>query len=382
MVNPMTTLSQSFSFLPTTTSENVSQQIYLPKFAEAHSIAAFNSNEHSRTKQQIGITRQQQGTVSSYSTTTAQCQPQDPPNQIGISISEPLQIVKDTDGKQYIQLENGCYMEVSEDTNDGAGVNSTINVTDIPNENCPPTASITLEDIDQRLTRMEACLQKIFSFIADVSKYLEMRKEAVAPAASKRKKEDFEEVEKLFPINDDQQLQSFESSLKDAVFNGKMMRYVSTQYDLNGKRNGKTFIKILIRRLIAPNVLLPYSWMGNSRRIHQDQNPNKGFKKSYPNIVIFFENITYEADYSSTTEGVHKAMGDHLRHKHTEMKRYLTGGERRLPSSRVRKQKIIEQPEMQPTEIIMDENVDSSEVDTSSGSCDPETISESIAHME
>ncbi|XP_055548959.1 uncharacterized protein LOC129732266 [Wyeomyia smithii] len=270
---------------------------------------------------------------------------------LGLLISSPLQSV---DGKQYAQLQNGCYIEV---ITEHSNTDEIINLNE-PNNNDVIKAkhTVTLEEIDQRLKRIEAWLQKVVSFMADVSKFMELKAESTPALAAKKKKENFDQMEILFPIEDDEKLKLIENSLNENSFFEKLSRFVSSQYDLNGKRDGKAFFKVLIRKMITPNVLIPYSWVGNSRQSCHVHEPNKGFKKMFPNMVKFFENVTCEADYAFTTESVHKAFSDFLRQKHTEMKRFLDGGERRIPSSRTRSRKIVRQP----VEAGREEDMDSS----------------------
>lgn len=251
--------------------------------------------------------------------------------QSGIVDIDPVQ---SADGKHYIKLQNGRYVEViSEYLNPDPAINRSDISSDLQDK------QITLpQELDQRLQRIETWLQKIISFMADISKFIEIRGESAAAApAPKRRKEDFEEFETLLPIKDEEKLRFIENNLNDQIYFEKFSRFVSSQYALNGKRDGKAFFRILIRKMIVPNVLIPYSWKGNSRSCNiQGVGENKGFKKYFPNIVKFFESVTCEADYAFTTEAVHEAFSNFLRQKHTEMKRFLVGGERNIPSSRVR----------------------------------------------
>lgn len=313
--------------------------------------------------------------------------------QLGLTMSAPLQIVQSSDGRQFIRLQNGCYMEVmAEQSNPETEPENLVaaDMTAEPNDN----QSTTLADIKLRLTRIEACLEKVVSFMADVSKFMEKRKDPSTAPPVKRRREQFEEISTLFPINDHDMLLSLENRLNNQVFAEKLSRYVSCQYELNGKRDGKAFFKILIRKMLAPNVLLPYSWMGNSRKISDDQQPNKGFKKSFANIVKFFETITCEADCTFSIERVHTAFSDHLRQKNVEMQRFLTGGDRRLPSSRVRRRKVKETGNDENTDENIDdntdenmdnntdenqdENIDNSEVESNSKSNNSENFEDSF----
>ncbi|KXJ79206.1 hypothetical protein RP20_CCG002000 [Aedes albopictus] len=147
--------------------------------------------------------------VSIENTFTPQINHQDRPNELGISISEPLQIIQSVDGKQYIRLQNGCYVEVMAEQSNSEPPVSPIkaNVTSVSKEN----RTTTLDDILERLTRIEHCLQKITLFMADVSKFMEARTGAPSKTSTlKKKAENFDDVEVLFPINDEEKLQSME----------------------------------------------------------------------------------------------------------------------------------------------------------------------------
>lgn len=305
--------------------------------------------------------------------------------QLGLTMSAPLQIVQSSDGRQFIRMQNGCYMEVMPEQSIPDPEPENLVEADMTADR-NGNQSNTLEDINLRLNRIEACLQKVVSFMADVSKFMEIRNEPSTAPPVQRRRENFEEISTLFPINDHDMLLSLENRLNNQAFAEKLSRYVSCQYELNGKRDGKAFFKILIRKMLAPNVLLPYSWMGNSRKTSDDQKPNKGFKKSYTNIVKFFETVTCEADCTFSIERVHTAFSDHLRQKNVEMQRFLTGSDRRMPSSRVRCRKVKETENDENTDENIDENTDenqnenmnNSEVENNSKSNDSENFEDSF----
>lgn len=289
-------------------------------------------------------------------------------------MAEPLQVIQSSDGRQFVRLENGNYLEImpKQMIPDKVPINLTKTDTSTEFDNDQP---VTLEDINERLIRIETYLQKVMLFMADVSKFMELRAEpATTTAPVKRRRENFEEFDMLFPIINDEMLLSFETRLNDQVFFEKLLRYVSCQYELNGKRDGKAFFKTLIRKMITPYALLPYSWLGKSRHISQDREPNKSFKNLFKNIVKFFNSATSEADCTFSNEGVCKAFSVILRQKHTEMKRFLAGGERRTPSSRVRPRKV----ELQSMKMEMDMNMESSEMDTTSMSSASEDNEDSL----
>lgn len=144
-------------------------------------------------------------------------------------------------------------------------------------------------------------------------------------------KEDYIEFEKMTRILDDTSLHEMEKALSDKSYFEKFIRYMTLKYDLDGRRDSKAFFKTVFRSTIAPCVLKPYSWKGNSRATHQGTDVvNVSFKMKYPKIVNFFDAIMASADCTFKTEQIEQYFDSFLRNKLKEMERETQREKRNL----------------------------------------------------
>lgn len=189
-----------------------------------------------------------------------------------------------------------------------------------------------------------AILQRLELFMTNYS-YVKPH-ESIREDLRQRCGETFEEFEQMAKIETTQQLTELDGNLANPVFEAKFFRYLQSVYNLTGKREGFPFFKTVVRRLIVPTVLLPYSWKGNSRSKKGDQTSvvvndrNYSFKNMFPNFVRFIYRVVSAADIEFTSEDNEKAFSDHLRQKNTEVKRFIeSNGVQREACNRKRRRR-------------------------------------------
>lgn len=197
---------------------------------------------------------------------------------------------------------NSCVGSIINENLDRNINNNTVESTNFNNDNGvnyyeafeePETSIAEIKDmllnVQERVSRMEATLQKVVGFMATINKFMELRqtpKDQLKPE-QKRASESFAELENLLPIKTVEGLEDFNTKLKVQSFSDKVFRYLETVFHLNGKRDGKAFFRNLLRKILEPNVLLPFSWLGNTRAIKGSNPPlkNRSFKQDFPDFV-------------------------------------------------------------------------------------------------
>ncbi|XP_065085243.1 uncharacterized protein LOC135707355 [Ochlerotatus camptorhynchus] len=201
-----------------------------------------------------------------------------------------------------------------------------------------------LDQIGSKMDVHSAILQRLELLITNGS-YVKPH-ESVRDDLRQRCSETFEEFEQMAKIETAQQLTELDVNLANPVFEAKFFRYLQSVYNLTGKREGFPFFKTVVRRLIVPTVLLPYSWKGNSRSKKGDQasvvvnDKNYSFKNMFPNFVRFIYRVVSAADIEFTSEDNEKAFSDHLRQKNTEVKRFIeSNGMQREACNRKRRRR-------------------------------------------
>nr|XP_019933353.2 uncharacterized protein LOC109623295 [Aedes albopictus] len=160
-----------------------------------------------------------------------------------------------------------------------------------------------------------------------------------------RSMENFDEFEQMPQIVTKEQLTELDTKLANPAYEAKFFRYIQSVYKLTGKREGFPFFKTVIRKLIAPTVLVCFSWKGNSRTKKGDQiavvnDQNYSFKNMFPNIVRFIYRVVSAADFEYTSEDNEKAFSDYLRQKTTEIRRFLQSSGIQRACSRKRRRKV------------------------------------------
>lgn len=290
-----------------------------------------------------------------------------------------LPVVTGTDGKQYAQLANGYYYAIDDNSNEiteeplsipikqdevDLGVDD-CNMVGVSSPACdePDYSPTTIElrkindrlnvfegklfDItteirktNERLDVQEGLLVKLTDFMANFNKLMALRNKNDVPTIATRQEEDFSEFDKMTKIDSDESFKGFEQCLADPKFSEKFFRYLHSIYCLNGKRDSGPLFRTLMRKLLAPNVLIPYSWMGNKRTKKGstgDPGLNINFQATFPNFIKTMHQVLHAADCSTTREQNENLFKNLLRYKMLELKRYENGnGERRASSSRKR----------------------------------------------
>lgn len=285
-----------------------------------------------------------------------------------------------SDGKQYAQLSNGTYYAITDNSNEvvdeqvetfikqdevDLGIDNDMDMINSPTPALGESDFSTIASelrkindrldvydgklsklttevgkINDRLDVQEGLLVKVTEFMANFNKLLSMKNSNNVTLTPTRQEEDFSEYENMAKIDSDQSFKAFDQSLADPAYSGKFFRYLHSIYSLNGKRDSGPLFRTLIRRLITPNVLIPYSWMGNKRTKKGstgDSGQNINFQETFPNFIKLMHQVFLAADCSNTREQNEKLFKNLLRYKNLELKRYENGsGEHRASSSRKR----------------------------------------------
>nr|XP_029724571.1 uncharacterized protein LOC115264702 [Aedes albopictus] len=242
------------------------------------------------------------------------------------------------DGRQYISLGNGCFMEVvsqseavAADVGPEHDLESDIAVASAPipmEDGESDSAKILreLQRINSRLDGVEKRVDQLIVFSASMDKFMSTKQTS---AAKKRPEpEDFTDIRQLWPLLSEDELLQLEQNLKNKPYADKLFRYFDSEYNLNGKREGKSFFKNVVRKIIAPTLLQPFSWTGCSRKSGTDESapftPNRSFRDTFPSVVQFVQRITCAADMDHTLEDTASCFSLFLRQKRTEMERFLS----------------------------------------------------------
>lgn len=220
------------------------------------------------------------------------------------------------DGRQYIALDNGCYMEVVGDQYDPL-VKDSVSHDDNP-EFEPVHASATATNTDSDLSKILVELQKLnarfdgmeqrvdqlVSLAANMDKFMSMKNSSTIISKTRPEPEDFEEIRELLPIMSEEEMQMLEQKPKNKQFADKLFRFFHTEYNLNGKRDGKSFFKTIVRRMVAPTLLQPFSWTGGSRKTPDNIafTPNRSFRDTFQCLVQFVQRVVLTADMDHTSE--------------------------------------------------------------------------------
>lgn len=295
--------------------------------------------------------------------------------------------INTNEGVQYIALGNGCYMEMSfaqpnpavgdfslnDDVKCDAGLQSAVGAN--RNDDTGSDIAVILSDIrsqlqsiNARLDKIEACflgrLDQVLVFMANFDKLMSTRESAPNSKEKKREAEDFEEFRKLCPILSEDDLQTLERNLKSKVYADRFFRFFDHEYNLNGKREGKVLFKTILRRIVVPTLLQPFSWKGNSRKTDEAASfiPNRSFKDSFPELVLFLQRVIFAADMEHTAEDTEECFSLFLRQKNVEIQRFLEGSHtKRAACSRTRKPKdtnVCDESNLEHEGVITEEVVD------------------------
>lgn len=268
--------------------------------------------------------------------------------------------LRSVDSMQYMDIQpsgSSSLMAVSDNngtetlktTSDQLRNNSSVQIVDpvtpedYPEDDGKNEISQKLDSILNRLGNMETALVKITSFMADTQRFMSMKSgHDLSQQESSRKRkiieDDFSTVEELFPVTNENHLLTLENSLKTQAINNKIFAYFEFVFNLNGKRDSGPFFKLLLRKMLVPTVLLPFSWKGQSRNVKGiERSENRSFRQCFPTFVKFVHRVIRAADYEYTQEQCDKSFSLFLRNKHTEISRFTGNGNLRVTNVRRRK---------------------------------------------
>lgn len=261
-------------------------------------------------------------------------------------------IIRGVDGRQYIGLGNGCFLEVIGEQPNTAEFDVS-SVDDTASEPLAPETVMTtgsgndevmceLRKVNARLDGIERRMDQFVCFAANMDKFMSTKPSLPANFQKRVEPEDFSDVRECCPILSEAALMQMEGKLKDKAYADKLFRFFHSEYNMNGKRDGKAFFKTIFRRLVAPPLLQPFSWKGNSRKKNGADpiTPNRSFRNTFPYLIQFVQRVIAAADMEQTSEQTEMCFSQFLRQKRTEIQRYQeNGGEQRAASSRSRKPK-------------------------------------------
>lgn len=273
-------------------------------------------------------------------------------------------IIEDVDGRRYIELGYDCYAELIGENalTDGSQDNRVVEKQQIePNADSSEVKQHVKNElkaintkldviegkINKRLDVIECKTDKILLFMANVEKFMSLKKSGTTPE-QKVKHECFTVFADLCPVQDESKLALLENNLCDRQYADKLYRFFHTEYNLNGKREGSPFFKILMRRMLVPTILQPFSWKGFSRKVPGPEctADNRSFKETFPGFVAFIQRIVSAADIEHTMETNDAYFSQFLRQKNVEVQRFLEGKQgRQANSTRQVKSRNIENAE-------------------------------------
>ncbi|XP_062534175.1 uncharacterized protein LOC134203316 isoform X2 [Armigeres subalbatus] len=239
--------------------------------------------------------------------------------------------LRSVDSMQYMDIQpsgSSSLMAVSDNngtetlktTSDQLRNNSSVQIVDpvtpedYPEDDGKNEISQKLDSILNRLGNMETALVKITSFMADTQRFMSMKSgHDLSQQESSRKRkiieDDFSTVEELFPVTNENHLLTLENSLKTQAINNKIFAYFEFVFNLNGKRDSGPFFKLLLRKMLVPTVLLPFSWKGQSRNVKGiERSENRSFRECFPTFVKFVHRVIRAADYEYTQEQCDKSF--------------------------------------------------------------------------
>ncbi|XP_065075021.1 uncharacterized protein LOC135698817 [Ochlerotatus camptorhynchus] len=253
-------------------------------------------------------------------------------------VQQPANIIQDMDGRRYIELGYDCYAELV-----GENAAAVADVSEVENQQTNPSPEVVghlngeLELIKTRLDGIETKLEKLVLFMANIDKLMSTKKSGSTAPEKKGNQECFLEFADLCPVQDENRLKLLEKNLNDSMYTDKLYRFFHTEYSLNGKCEGSPFFKTVMRRMLVPTILLPFSWKGFSRKVPGPESTadNRSFKETFPGFVAFIQRIVCAADIVHTVEANDACFS---RQKNIEVQRFLEGKQgRRANCTRQRK---------------------------------------------
>lgn len=132
--------------------------------------------------------------------------------------------------------------------------------------------------LHERFDKIELQMAQQNEFAFTFKKFMEKRRPISYTNVStpdQEEGENFEHFKQLKRIDNENALTMLENCLSDRDYLGKYLRYLIVDQELDGKKDAKAFFKTLFRKLVAPTVLLPYSWKVNTRSVKK-QNQSVG----------------------------------------------------------------------------------------------------------
>lgn len=182
---------------------------------------------------------------------------------------------------------------------------------------------VRFDKIESNMEQQNRKLTEFGEFVSTFKKFMRMKQTSSSISNDPTNVEDFVEFKQMKRIENEIELEQFEANLNEEAYVKKLTKYLQHKYELNAKQDANAFFKTLIRSLVAPTALLPFSWKGVKRTLQKDADPsqNKCFKIAFPNLVDFIDSVLLLADCEHKSEHIDRYFDSHLRSKHKEIKR-------------------------------------------------------------
>lgn len=195
-----------------------------------------------------------------------------------------------------------------------------------------PSRSHTLEEkVDALIQKVDGLNQKfaqfdvvskkvdrLTEFMMNVEKLISDSSKSVQPTQTEQQEEDFSEFSQLKPAESAAELQLIENTLGNPDYCNKLFRFIKKNQSLDGKGNGKSIARYIIRFLMKPDACLNYTWKGQQRK--GQSNPNLSFKSGFPKLIEFINRVACAGDISFALNKTEKIIETVLRNKHVDMK--------------------------------------------------------------
>lgn len=182
--------------------------------------------------------------------------------------------------------------------------------------------NVRLDTIENKMEQQNRKMTEFGEFVSTFKKFMRL-KSSSAGTSNENDEENFAELKQMKRIENEIELEQFEAKLGEEAYVMKLTKYLRQKYELNAKQDANAFFKTLIRSLIAPTALLPFSWKGIKRASQKeaDASQNKCFKIVFPNLVALIDSVLLLADCEHKSEHIDRYFDTHLRSKHKEIQR-------------------------------------------------------------
>lgn len=188
------------------------------------------------------------------------------------------------------------------------------------------------DKMEEKINEQTRKIGEFSEFVVTFKKFMEKKRTTVDKSAENESQDgSFNEFKVMKRVEDEASFLSLETALEEEAYSEKFSRYLHQEYELNGKRDANALFKILLRKIVDPIALMPYSWKGVSRSNKKDeQDEHISFKTKFPNFISFIDSILAASDCDYRTEHIDKYFDQFLRQKKKEIQREADRTERNI----------------------------------------------------